>query len=61
MLGLAGILIGLLGESTHLIGGCKLSGSALITKANRYRNREEIPSPQLKVQAVIEFLPSTRL
>jgi hypothetical protein len=39
-LGVAGILIGLFGEPTFLIGGCILTGSALIAKAIYYRNRE---------------------
>ena len=40
VLGLVGLLIGLGGEPTFLIGGCILVGASLIAKAIHYRVRK---------------------
>ena len=40
LFGLVGLLIGLGGEPSFLIGGCVLIGSSLIAKAIHYRVRE---------------------
>jgi hypothetical protein len=40
VLGLVGLLIGLGGEPTFVMGGCVLIGASLIAKAIHYRVRE---------------------